>query len=62
MPTYPNDQTIRDALDLIEHMAETSPPARCLPITSSLNELCGAVDEGRAPYSISPITRTHWRR
>lgn len=47
-----DDQAIRDALDLIEHMAETSPQALGLLITSALNELRGAVDEGHADPSL----------
>lgn len=52
MQTYPDDQAIRDALDVIEHMAETSPQALSLLITSALNELRGAVDDGLAAPSL----------
>lgn len=46
MRTYPDDQTIRPAFDLIDQMAETSPQALCALITSALDELRGAGDEG----------------
>ena len=44
----PTGAAIREAQDLIEHLAETSPGGLALLITSALNELRGAVDEGNA--------------
>ena len=44
----PSDDQIRNAQDLIEDLAETSPQGLALLITSALNELRGAVDEGQA--------------
>lgn len=44
----PNDDEIRQAQDLIEDLAESAPPALALLIVSGLNELRGAIDEGRA--------------
>ena len=45
---HPGKDSIRSVLDLIETMAEDSPTALVLLITSALNELRSAVDKNRA--------------
>lgn len=44
----PFDEAIREVQDLVEDLAEMAPQALGVLIASAINELRGAVDEGRA--------------
>jgi len=44
----PIHESARDAVDLIETLAQNDPFGLAILITSALNELRGAVDEGHA--------------
>lgn len=48
-----------DLVDAIEHLAEESPEGLLVLLTMGVNELWGAVDEGRAEMALLVKLRDH---